>query len=110
MRISDWSSDVCSSDLLWDYMDAYSKKTGGQVLAIPHNSNVSNGLMFELTMPGGGAMTAEYARRRARAEPVVEITQIKGDSATHPPLSRSDEPRVGNEWVSTCRTSRSPHH
>jgi Protein of unknown function (DUF3604) len=78
-------------DEIWNYMDAYEKATGGRVLAIPHNSNLSNGLMFELTQPGGGPMTADYARRRARLEPVVEITQIKGDSEAHPFLSPNDE-------------------
>ena len=78
-------------DTLWDYMDAYERATGGKVLAIPHNSNLSNGMMFELTQPGGGPMTAAYARRRAAHEPVVEITQIKGDSETHPFLSPNDE-------------------
>ena len=76
---------------LWDYMESYEKKTGGKMLAIPHNSNVSNGLMFELTGPDGGPMTAEYARRRAKHEPIVEVTQIKGDSESHPFLSRNDE-------------------
>jgi Protein of unknown function (DUF3604) len=78
-------------DKLWDYMDAYEKKTGGKMLAIPHNSNISNGLMFELVGPGGGPMTADHARRRATREPVVEITQIKGDSEAHPFLSPNDE-------------------
>ncbi len=78
-------------DGLWDYMDAYEKQTGGKVLAIPHNSNLSNGLMFMLTDPSGGPMSAEYARRRAAHEPVVEITQIKGDSEAHPFLSPNDE-------------------
>ena len=78
-------------DEIWNYMDAYEKSTGGRVLAIPHNSNLSNGLMFELTQPGGGPMTAAYAKRRARLEPVVEITQIKGDSEAHPFLSTNDE-------------------
>ena len=78
-------------DKLWDYMDAYEKKTGGKVLAIPHNANVSNGLMFMLTEPSGGPMSAEHARRRAAHEPVVEITQIKGDSEAHPFLSPNDE-------------------
>ena len=78
-------------DGLWDYMDAYQAKTGGKVLAIPHNSNLSNGLMFMLTDPSGGPMSAEYARRRAAHEPVVEITQIKGDSESHPFLSPNDE-------------------
>lgn len=76
---------------LWDYMDAYEKSTGGKVLAIPHNSNVSNGLMFELVGPDGGPMTAEYAKRRAAREPIVEVTQIKGDSESHPFLSPNDE-------------------
>ncbi|MBY6218754.1 DUF3604 domain-containing protein [Qipengyuania aquimaris] len=76
---------------LWDYMDAYQETTGGQVLAIPHNSNLSNGIMFELTGPDGGPMSAQYARRRAAREPVVEATQIKGDSETHPFLSPNDE-------------------
>jgi hypothetical protein len=78
-------------DELWDYMDAYERKTGGHALAIPHNSNLSNGLMFELTEPNGGPMTAEYARRRAEHEPVVEATQIKGDSEAHKFLSPNDE-------------------
>ena len=78
-------------DEIWNYMDAYEQATGGRVLSIPHNSKLSNGLMFELTMPGGGPMTADYARRRARLEPVVEITQIKGDSEAHPFLSPNDE-------------------
>lgn len=76
---------------LWDYMDGYAKKTGGQVLAIPHNSNVSNGLMFEMTLADGSPMTAAYAKRRAAHEPVVEATQIKGDSESHSFLSPNDE-------------------
>lgn len=76
---------------LWEYMASYEKETGGNVLAIPHNGNLSNGLMFEMTMPDGSPMTAEYAARRAEAEPVVEVTQIKGDGETHPFLSPNDE-------------------
>jgi Protein of unknown function (DUF3604) len=78
-------------DQLWDYMDAYEKNTGGHVLAIPHNSNVSNGLMFQMVGPDGGPMTAAYAKRRAAHEPLVEATQIKGDSESHPFLSPNDE-------------------
>ncbi|MFM2411610.1 MAG: hypothetical protein RL481_2438 [Pseudomonadota bacterium] len=78
-------------DKLWDYMDVYEKNSGGKMLAIPHNSNISNGLMFELVGPGGGPMTAYYARRRAAREPIVEVTQIKGDSEAHPFLSPNDE-------------------
>jgi hypothetical protein len=91
-RVLPFSSLVGTKiDDLWDYMDTYEKTTGGSMLAIPHNSNLSNGLMFEMTMPGGGAMSADYARRRAAREPVVEVTQIKGDSEAHPFLSPNDE-------------------
>ena len=76
---------------LWSYMEGYERSTKGRVLAIPHNSNVSNGLMFELTGPGGGPMSAAEAQRRAAREPLVEITQIKGDSEAHPFLSPTDE-------------------
>jgi Protein of unknown function (DUF3604) len=76
---------------LWQYMDGYEKDTGGRVLAIPHNSNVSNGMMFELTGSDGKAMTVAEANLRARMEPIVETTQIKGDSEAHPFLSPNDE-------------------
>ncbi len=100
-------------DQLWDYMDAYSKKTGGHVLAIPHNSNVSNGLMFQMVGPGGGPMTAAYASRRAAHEPLVEATQIKGDSEAHPFLSPNDEFadfgkagwELGNLTLETAKTN-----
>jgi hypothetical protein len=76
---------------LWQYMDSYEQTTGGKALAIPHNGNVSNGRMFALTQYDGSAMTEDYANARARWEPVVEVTQIKGDSETHPWLSPDDE-------------------
>lgn len=76
---------------LWDFMEAYEKASGGQLLAIPHNPNLSNGVMFAMTGPDGGPMSAEQARRRAAREPLVEVTQFKGDSESHPYLSRNDE-------------------
>jgi Protein of unknown function (DUF3604) len=76
---------------LWAYMDQYARKTGGRALAIPHNSNLSNGLMFQMTGPEGREMSADYARRRIEHEPLVEATQIKGDSEAHPFLSPNDE-------------------
>lgn len=76
---------------LWKWMARYEKKTGGQILAMPHNSNISNGLMFAKTDFKGHAIDAKYAEKRARWEPVVEITQIKGDSESHPFLSPNDE-------------------
>ena len=85
------SNSTATPDELWNFMEAYEKKTGGKVLAIPHNANLSNGMMFQLTDPAGSPMSADYARRRAAREPLVEVTQIKGDSESHPFMSPNDE-------------------
>jgi len=75
---------------LWDWMDGL-RSQGIESLAIPHNSNGSNGAMFELTDWAGDPFDDAYVRRRIRNEPLVEITQIKGTSETHPLLSSEDE-------------------
>ncbi|WP_379545359.1 DUF3604 domain-containing protein [Qipengyuania sp. DSG2-2] len=85
-------------DQLWDYMASYEETTGGQALAIPHNGNLSNGLMWQETGPDGAPMSAEYAAKRAQWEPVVEVTQIKGDSETHSSLSPNDEFAGYGDW------------
>jgi hypothetical protein len=76
---------------LWAYMADYEDRTGGSVIAIPHNSNISGGLMFRLEDSDGEPLTREQAERRIRFEPLVEATQYKGDSETHPYLSPEDE-------------------
>ena len=76
---------------LWNYMAAYEAKTGGTVLAIAHNGNVSNGLMFPVERLNGKRLTREIAEMRARFEPLYEVTQIKGDGEAHPFLSPDDE-------------------
>ena len=76
---------------LWEHMAAYEKDSGGKMLAIPHNSNVSNGRMFEMQKFDGSPIDEAYATTRAKYEPVVEVTQIKGDSEAHPFLSPNDE-------------------
>ncbi len=76
---------------LWKALAAYEDKTGGRVLAIPHNGNVSGGRMFALVDFIGNPLTRKYAEDRARWEPLVEVTQQKGDSESHPSLSPTDE-------------------
>jgi hypothetical protein len=76
---------------MWKFLDNYQEKTGGQVLAIPHNGNLSNGRMFALVDFDGRGLTRSYAETRARLEPVYEVTQIKGDGEAHPFLSPNDE-------------------
>jgi hypothetical protein len=83
---------------LWKYMDAYEKKTGGQVLAIPHNGNLSNGMMYTAETFDGRPMDRAYAAARASHEPLLEATQIKGDSETHPFLSPNDEFADFEKW------------
>jgi hypothetical protein len=76
---------------LWKWLDSTSANTGANFIAIPHNSNISQGLMFPLQNSDGVLVTPEYAQTRMKWEPVVEMTQIKGDSETHPNLSPTDE-------------------
>jgi len=75
---------------LWRWMQRYEEATGGEMLAIPHNSNVSGGKMFPLAIESAALSLPELTLRQ-RWEPLVEITQIKGDSESHSVLSPSDE-------------------
>ena len=77
---------------LWKWMAEYQQKTGGQVLALAHNGNLSNGLMFPESNPATGKpLTREYVETRMRWEPLYEVTQIKGDGEAHRYLSPNDE-------------------
>jgi hypothetical protein len=78
---------------LWKWMARYEETTGGQVLALAHNGNMSNGIMFpyEVNPATGKRLDGDYMRNRARWEPLYEVTQIKGDGEAHPFLSPDDE-------------------
>jgi hypothetical protein len=82
--------DSHDAEDLWEYMDGYEQKTGGQVLAIAHNGNLSNGTMFDTKTYTGKRLTREYAETRMRFEPLHEVTQQKGDAEAHPLLSPDD--------------------
>jgi len=84
-------ADSTDPEDLWAFMENYEAKTSDRVLAIPHNGNLSNGMMFMPRTIDGKRFDADYAKKRARWEPVYEITQIKGDGETHPLLSPNDE-------------------
>ncbi|MGI9257907.1 MAG: DUF3604 domain-containing protein [Gammaproteobacteria bacterium] len=83
---------------LWAYLEGYEAKTGGQAIAIPHNGNLSNGLMFGERTSMGKRMKAKYAAQRIRWEPLHEMSQIKGDEETHPLLSPDDEFADFENW------------
>ncbi|WP_261307892.1 DUF3604 domain-containing protein [Ruegeria atlantica] len=83
---------------LWNYLEGYEERTGGQVLAIPHNGNLSNGLMFDVETRAGEPIDAAYAKRRMRWEPIYEVTQGKGDGEAHPFLSPEDEFAEFHNW------------
>jgi hypothetical protein len=84
---------------LWNWMSAYEDKTGGRLLAIAHNGNLSNGRMFPIIEPGTGKLIdREYAEIRTRWERLYEATQIKGDGETHPYLSPNDEFANFERW------------
>jgi hypothetical protein len=83
--------DSVDPEDLWAWMQAYEEKTGGRLLAIPHNGNLSNGLMFNDVTLTGRKLNREYAEQRSRWEPVYEVTQMKGDGEAHPFMSPNDE-------------------
>jgi hypothetical protein len=76
---------------LWEWMKAYEDKTGGSVLAIAHNGNLSNGLMFPTVEAFGKTLDSDYAKTRAKWERLYETTQTKGTGEAHPYLSPNDE-------------------
>jgi len=76
---------------LWKWMANYEAQTGGRILAIPHNGNLSNGLMFSVERLNGKRIDRDYAEARMKWEPLYEVTQIKGDGEAHPFLSTEDE-------------------
>jgi len=76
---------------LWKWMDAYQTSTGGQVLAIAHNGNLSNGLMFPAVEAFGKKLDAGYVTTRQKWERLYETTQTKGTGEAHPFLSPNDE-------------------
>jgi hypothetical protein len=96
---------------LWKWLASYEQKTGGEVLAIPHNGNLSNGIMFPLEAQWDGTpLDRSYVTQRRRWEPLYESTQIKGDGEAHPLLSPDDEFAdyetwdIGNLDVSVAKT------
>ena len=96
---------------LWNWLEEYEAKTGGDVLAIAHNGNLANGIMFPMRAQyDGRKLDDEYVQTRAKWEPLYEATQIKGDGETHPFLSPDDEFAdyetwdIGNLDVSEAKT------
>ena len=97
---------------LWAWLENFEAKTGGDVLAIAHNGNLSNGIMFPMVEQSDGEPLNEtWAQQRAKWEPLYEATQIKGDGETHPLLSPNDEFAdyetwdIGNLDVSQAKTN-----
>ena len=82
--------DTDNEEKLWAWM-AEQEKKGSKLLAIPHNSNGSKGLMFAANDRAGKPLTAEYARLRSHFERLIEMMQIKGNSEVIPKFWPADE-------------------
>ncbi len=76
---------------LWSWLEETTERIGATFIAIPHNSNISKGMMFSKNDINGTPITPDYAKISAKWEPIVEVTQVKGDSESHPRLSPNDE-------------------
>jgi len=94
---------------LWTYLQSYETNTGGRVLAIPHNGNISGGRMFALQDYNDNPLTRDYAETRMRWEPIYEVTQYKGDGEAHPFLSPDDEFADFETWDKANLAMMEPH-
>jgi len=83
---------------LWNALQAVEDETGAKVMAIAHNGNLSNGMMFPSQTVDGEKLTSAYAETRARWEPIYEVSQVKGDGEAHPTLSPDDEFADFENW------------
>lgn len=110
-KVPDIPFSALDSDVpedLWKWMDDLRAK-GNDVLAVPHNGNASDGLMFPVEESyGGSKLTSDYSAARMRNEPVYEITQIKGTSETHPLMSPNDEFAGFELWDYTLASTATP--
>ncbi|WP_282123674.1 DUF3604 domain-containing protein [Algibacter mikhailovii] len=92
------NEDSSDPEKLWENLASYEERTGGKVLAIPHNGNLSNGMMFMEETISGKEFDEAYLKKRAKWEPLYEVTQIKGDGEAHPFLSPNDEFADYENW------------
>ena len=92
------SYDSDDPEDLWRWMAGYQDRTGGRVFAIPHNGNLSNGVMFATETLSGRRINRDYAEQRSIWEPLYEVTQMKGDGEAHPSLSPNDEFADYENW------------
>lgn len=90
--------DSTDPEDLWAALAEFEERTGGKALSIPHNGNLSNGMMFSNKTIAGEPLTKAYAETRARWEPIYEVTQVKGDGEAHPILSPNDEFADFENW------------
>jgi hypothetical protein len=93
--------DDYDPEALWQFLENYENRTGGSAMSIPHNGNLSDGLMFSETTLTGQPLDQGFAQRRSRWEPVYEVTQVKGDAEAHPLLSPADEFADFENWDET---------
>ena len=102
LKIKPYSAlDSNDPEELWKFLDSYEATTAGSVMSIPHNGNLSAGMMFAEKDLAGSVFDLDYAKRRARWEPIIEMTQVKGDSETHPLISPSDAFADFENWDKT---------
>jgi hypothetical protein len=101
--------DADDPEQLWQWMGDYERKTGGRLLAIPHNGNLSNGLMFDdVTLTSKRPLDRPYAEARRRWEPIYEVTQMKGTGEVHPLMASTDEFADFEIWDSATLGAASP--